>query len=157
MTDSIEVEGLEPLIRDLSADLSPALTAVTKAIAAEAQDRIAPYPPATEAKSPSNPAGRWYERGFGPKWRRKDGSVGGRKTSETLGRRWSIKSAPQQATLTNLASYSNVVHGAEEQASFHATRGWRADEGVADEIVDDGTVARMVEAAIAKKLGKLLG
>jgi hypothetical protein len=154
-TYSVEVDGLGSLIRALSVELEPALSTLTKAVALEAQDRIAPYPPATEANSPSNASGRWYERDYGPKWRRKDGSIEGRKTSEMLGKRWTIADAPQQSTLTNTASYSNVVHSAEDQAKFHGARGWRTDKDVAQELESDGTAQRMTDAAVEQALRKV--
>jgi hypothetical protein len=55
--------------------------------------------------------------------------------------------------LENRASYAGFVHDADDQAWFHHDHGWKTDEGVADQIVNDGIVARMAEQALKKALG----
>jgi hypothetical protein len=69
---------------------------------------------------------------------RKDGSVGGRKTSESLGRKWTVatRDSGWSVLIGNNASYSPYVHDAEEQASFHAARGWVTDQQVLDQEKD---------------------
>lgn len=77
------------------------------------------YPPASIANSPNNPLGKWYERGYGPRW-----EGGGRRTSEQLGRKWSTVSKPLYEEIRNTASYAIYVQG-NQQATFHERRGWR--------------------------------
>lgn len=99
-----------------------------RAAAEDVKGTVARYPPATEANAPRGwrPGGnnRWYERGFGPRWVRKDGSVGGRQTSQTLGRRWTTRVGDTWALIGNAASYAPYVHDADRQAWFHKRRGW---------------------------------
>lgn len=146
------VLGIEEIERKLSVDLGPAMRGATKAIAAEIQGKIAPYPRSTSANSPAGPGSRWYERGYGPRWMRKDGGVGGRKTSETLGRRWGITSHRTSATLSNKASYAVYVHGAEKQARFHSRRGWKTDKWAIKQVWQDGTVEKIIDWAIQRAM-----
>jgi hypothetical protein len=149
MPYTIRITGLKEVQRLLGADFDSALQSATKAIALQAESEIAPYPAATEANSPGNPTGKWYERGYGPRWRRKDGSIGGAKTSQMLGRRWGIRPMGRIGTLLgNTASYAPFVHGQEEQAAFHGRRGWRTDRGVIEKLLRNGTVRRIVVQSI---------
>ncbi len=113
------------------------------------EGRVAEYSPESEANRPRSWSGSayhvfsrkraslntWYERGYGPKWVRKDGTVNGRKTSRFLGRQWSreVRVSPGlliEGVVGNSAPYAPHVHG-EEQASFHARRGWLTlDQGL---------------------------
>ncbi len=153
MPYGIHISGLAEAQRLLGIDFDPALKAATQAIALEVQGRIAPYPPATEANSPGNATGKWYERGYGPRWLRKDGSVGGRKTSEMLGRRWAIRAVGRIGHLIgNAASYARFVHSADEQTMVHARHLWVTDRGVIEAVVRDGTVRRVVVQALLAAL-----
>ena len=133
MKSGVRIEGMEPLLHKLHnlenlQQVRPALMAGALHI----KGKIAKYPPHSIANSPGNPTGKWYERGYGPRWSRKDGSMGGRKTSETLGRKWTTaeRNAGLTQVLGNNASYAPYVHDAEEQAGFHGDRGWLTDEEV---------------------------
>lgn len=148
MSYGIRIVGLREVQRTLGADITPAIKAATKAIALEVQGEIAPYPPATIANSPSNPKRRWYERGFGPKWVLKNGAVHGRKTSETLGRRWAVKQRGVGAVVGNPASYADVVHDADKQARFHGQRGWVTDKEALMRVIRSGAIQRIVTQAI---------
>jgi len=151
---TVRLVGLEELQRKLGRDFKPAMRGASKAIAAEIQGEIAPYPPATSANRPAGPGSRWYERGFGPRWTRKDGSTGGRKTSETLGRRWGIKSHGSiGAVLGNIASYAPYVHDHEKRAKFHERRGWVSDREAIEDVERAGTIKRIVRDAIIAALG----
>ena len=95
----------------------------------ETQGIIKRYAPASSANSSARK--RWYQRGYGPRWRRRDGSVGGKKTSERLGTRWShkIDRANLTGTISNNASYAEYVQGV-RQARFHRRRGWQTGDMV---------------------------
>lgn len=125
-----------------------------KAATLHVKGKIATYPPATEANSPTNPTGRWYQRGYGPRWARKNGQAGGRKTSETLGRRWTTdyRNGGLTGVVGNNASYGPYVQSEQEQASFHRERGWKTDEDVINSEQD--TVERYILRAIDKALEK---
>jgi phage gpG-like protein len=103
------------------------LAALMEAVGSDLKDWIAECPPTSDA---NNPLGRtWYERGWGSRWRVKDGSIHGAHTSETLGRRWTTSSGPDWAKVGNNASYARYVQDAKYQTSFHARRGWRTVQG----------------------------
>ncbi len=149
MPYGVRIEGLREAQKLLGTNIQPALKAATKAIAVELQGKIAPYPPATEANSPSNPLGRWYERGYGPKRQRKDGTVTGRQTSQLLNRRWAIRVAGGIGhSLGNAATYAKFVHGANDQARFHGRRGWVTDRAAIEKLIASGVVRRIVRQAI---------
>jgi len=147
----VEIRGLDKLIRKLSDVKSlRAAKVALKAGALHIKGKIATYPPASEANTPYQR--RWYERGYGPKWMRKDGTWRGSKTSETLGRRWTI--AERNAGLTqvvgNNVSYVPYVQDPDKQTSFHAARGWKTTGQVVDEEAD--TVVRFVKAKVDEAL-----
>lgn len=151
MPNRIEIKGLDKTLRKLS---HPAHVAAAKrglqAGAVHIKGTVDEYPPATEANSPGQP--RWYERGYGPRWRRKSGGIGGRKSSETLGRKWTV--ASRNAGLTqivgNAVSYGPFVQDEDRQASFHKRRGWGTIQKAAKE--ESGPVLRFVKAEIDKVL-----
>ena len=149
----ITAEGFDELARSLARDLVPQIQAASLVIASEIQDRIAPYPPPPPWVGQST---RWYERGYGPRWRRADGSIGGRKTSETLGRRWDIQPRGLGAELRNLASYTGYVHDAKKQSALMESLAWKTDEIAVGEVERLGIIEREVEAAIRRALGGLI-
>ena len=127
---TIKVEGAKELLRKLArlSRMQPAKKAVA-AGTLHLAGVIAVYPMQTIANAP-RPRGKWYERGYGTRWMRRDGSKGGRKTSEMLGRKWSVKTrrGGLQGIVGNSASYAPFVQSAAKQASFHGKRGWLTDE-----------------------------
>ena len=157
----IRIKGLDQLARDLSpAKVERALSRVVADVTLMTQTRIAVYPSQSEANRPSSvPGARWYQRLVGPRWRRTDGSIGGRNTSEMLQKSW------RQELVTPLSrevftrggsgqevSYVDVVVG-DAQASFHAERGWPTTEAVAEEVERDP----LIEVAIVRELDRELG
>ena len=149
MTAKIEIEGLDKLLTKLDGienlqKIKPAL----KAGAVHIKGKIAKYPPKSIANSPSNPTGRWYERGFGTR----TATGGAYPTSETLGRKWTVASRDRGFTqvVGNNVSYGPFVQSAEDQAKIHGKRGWKTDQQVADEEAD--TVLDFVKKEVDKIL-----
>lgn len=134
---SVEIEGMERVVEKIKTlqDLAPAKAGL-KAAGTHIKGVVNRYPPSSDANVPYQR--RWYERGWGTKWMRRDGSVGGRKTSETLGRKWTIRTADRGLTVIvgNNVSYGPAVQDAEHQADFHAARGWKTIQDVASEESD---------------------
>lgn len=125
------------------------------AIGQHVKGKVDQYPPATEANSPrsfvSGGKNTWYERGYGPKWARKDGSIGGRKTSETLGRKWTISMrGGDEVVVGNNVSYGIYVQDEDNQADFHKRRGWKTAQQVAKE--EEPTITRFIEDYLEKLL-----
>jgi len=135
-TITVHIDGIDQVInRITTVEQMRNMQMVFQAIGAHIKGQVNKYPPATEANSPhqfiSGGNNTWYQRGYGPKWARKDGSVGGRKTSETLGRRWTVRAESNQVTIGNNVSYGPFVQDKENQASFHEDRGWKTIQDVA--------------------------
>jgi len=150
MTDTIVIKGLDQLTKKIKniEGLKPVIAAL-RAGALHVKGKIAPYPPPSIANSPSQK--RWYERGYGPRWHRVDGSLGGRKTSETLRKKWAIGERDGGLTqiVGNNVSYGPFVQG-DRQAAFHRERGWKTTDQVAEEEAE--TVNKFVQEHIEKAL-----
>ena len=153
-TKPVRIEGMDKLLRKL--DNVSSLRSAKRALKAGAihiKGVIAVYPPSDAANSPSNVDGRWYERGYGPRWRRKrDGTVGGYKTSETLGKKWTTqeKKGGLQQVIGNNVSYGGWVQSDEKQSKVMAGRGWITDEQAIEQEGD--TVLGFVKDEIDKDL-----
>jgi hypothetical protein len=145
----IEVTGLDEVVKRLGKDLRPALKKAALAIGEEIRGKIAVYP---VQPAPVNPS-RWYQRGYGSKWRRKDGSIGGRATSEQLGQKWATRAKGWGAVVGNPASYAPWVQSEEKQAAIHKATGWVTDAKAAEAVVRSGVVKEIVEEAVVKELG----
>jgi len=145
----LEIRGLDELNKQLGkVEAALRLAPILRAAALAIKDKVARYPRSTMANSPM--ARTWYERGFGPKWYRRDGSVGGSRTSETLGRRWTTRASATEARVGNNASYAPFVQGRGTQAQFHARRGWRTLEDVGEQ--EGARIIKRVEQAIARAI-----
>lgn len=154
MTVTISLHGLDAVQRRLTQDLDRPMRGASKAVAAALQNIIAPYPRSTAANRPQGPGSRWYERGYGTRWMRVDGSIHGRKTSETLGRRWGIASRGKSgAVLGNIASYAPFVHDDEKQAEALKKIGWVTDKMAVRALEAKGTIDRIVNKVLMKVLG----
>lgn len=142
----VEVKNLKRLVRKLN-DLEQleAIKPALQAAALHVKGKIAVYPPASEANTPGQK--RWYERGYGPRW-----PGGGRKTSEILGKRWSIKGRDNGLTqiVGNNASYAVYVQSKAHQAWFHAKRNWKTDREVLDD--ESETIVKFLSDAVEKVL-----
>ena len=151
---TVRVEGIDRVQRTLGRNITPVLQSVTMAVATEIHGKIAPYPPASAANMPGGPGSQWYERGYGPRWMTMRGQIRGRRTSQTLGRRWSVSGWGRiGAVVRNIASYSPFVHSHEQRAWFHKRRGWVSDEEAVDKVLRSGAIDRIVDAVIMRHYG----
>ena len=179
--------GLDQAIALLGRDLTPALSALTAAVAAEIGDKLESYPPETEANRPHTvwTAGkkygetRWYVRGEGPHWLTKGtrgsgpgragrGTIGERigvmgvehyrKTSEQLGQRWGI-SAPMGAGPTTTSILNNTATYAQYLHSDEARVDWAKARGwVSDkEAIDKVVASGFIEAKGAEMVKQVYG
>jgi hypothetical protein len=149
MSLSIEIKGMDKIQAKLR-QLEPRqyAQATMQACVTELKGYIAQYPPATDANNPY--ARKWYERGYGPRWHRADGSVGGIKSSQTLGRRWTTKveDMGMRGTVGNNATYAPYVQWGQKQPWYHKRTGWRTVE---DAIREKGPrIQEIWRRAIAK-------
>jgi len=148
---SVKINGLEEITAKLKKlEDMKAIVPALRAGALHVKGKIATYPPSSEANTPNQR--RWYERGYGSKWMRADGSIGGRKTSEMLGRKWTIgeRNAGLTQVVGNNASYGPFVQDAESQAAFHGRRGWKTVQDVAASEAD--TVIEFIKKEVDKVL-----
>lgn len=147
----IQIEGLDALVAKFGELQGGAyMREVLTVGGTMLKNFIAQYPLASEANTPYQR--RWYERGYGPKWMRKDGSVKGLKTSETLGRKWSVVArSDTEVVVGNNASYAPFVQSAEKQANFHRQRGWRTDDMAIKE------TAPKIVAMAQREIDRILG
>jgi len=152
---AVQVKGLDQLLRKVDSiqGLRVAVRAL-RASAAHIKGKVNTYPASTVANSPGVYPKRWYERGYGSRWARKSGGVGGRKTSETLGRKWTT--AQRNGGLTqvvgNNVSYGPYVQDKKKQTRFHGARGWKTIQDVTEQEAD--TIVNFVKAEIDRALSK---
>ena len=148
------IKGMDELVRKLDtiAKLKGAKRGL-KAGAEHIEGTIKEEAPKSEANV-AKAHGRWYERGWGSKYRRLDGAVTGKKTSETLSKQWSTKSRDSGLTriVGNDASYNVYVHSEKEQAKIHGKRGWKTDEQVLKSEGDE--VLRFIQREVEKELAR---
>jgi len=129
---TVKIEGLKQLERKLGrGNLQRAAAAALRRFSEHVKTRAIPYPPEGSYNRPGPYPHRWYQRHFGPRWARIDGSVGGRNTSERLQQQWLSQSRGRWAAVVrNRASYSGYVMG-EEQTHVHAGHGWKRIDEIA--------------------------
>ena len=127
-----EVEGLAELIDKLEEleDTAKLVRPTLLKAGDEYINAVGKYPPETSANRPR--PGGWYQRGYGPKWY---GGKGGSATSQQLGKRWTREAGDREITIRNAATYAAFVHGKLEQVGFHAVRGWKRVDTVAEELM----------------------
>lgn len=156
---TIEIKGLDDLQKRLGRSIEPELQQFTLAIASELQGEIAPYPPATEANRPvsrwvSKGRNQWYERGFGSRWIRKNGTFGARKSSQMMGRQWAVnKHGRFGARVGNQASYALYLHNYAEQVPWAKARHWKTDKQAAEAVVRGGAIQRLWQQMVRKWWG----
>lgn len=146
---TVKIRGVAALARQLKGNLDQTLKPAYVAIAELVRSEVAPYPPAVPPSPPS-----WYERGYGTKYRKRDGGVTGRKTSQMLGRRWSVTARGNGAVVENSASYAPFVHSYEQQTLLHGARGWVTDREAIQRVVNSGAWERMLITAVNKALNE---
>ena len=152
ITGDAELRRKLAKLQDMS-QIYPALMAGGVHVAGKLKE----YPPSTAANSPGGPGSQWYERGWGSRWQRMDGSMGGRQSSETLGKKWTMQgSGGDKVTIGNNVSYGPWVQGSVKvggvgpQASALAEIGWKTTDTVASEEAE--VVLNMVKKEVDKIL-----
>lgn len=152
---TITVSGLREALAMLD-DIKPAtlIPVIGVAVAAEAQNRLAVYPPASRKGQPfkTEKSRRFFFAAL------RSGAIevpyrrGGR-NSQTLGRKWVIQPDGDGATLTNTAGYSDLVQGGQAQAAYHRGN-WTTDTIVAEKMDADGSAQSIAEDAVQGAIRK---
>lgn len=129
--------GYEEAMKKLSSESMQGICEqALKRFAEEVKLRAIPYPPEGPWNRPGPYPHRWYQRQFGPRWMNKDGSYGGRNTSERMQKSWVTEMrAWNEAVVGNMASYADYVQGG-QQRDFHQEHGWKKVEDIAAEQSD---------------------
>lgn len=154
---SIQIKGIDKLLIKFDG-IEPAIKRGVKASALHIKGRVAEYPQATAANAPktysSGGNNNWYVRGWGGKWALKGGGWHGRKSSENLGRKWTIVSTNNGLTakIGNNVSYGKWVQSPEFQARALERIGWKTTEQVAED--ERLNVERFIRGEIDKALKK---
>jgi hypothetical protein len=157
MTDTIQIKGLDRLKIKLGY-IPPGMKAGVKAATLHVKGKIAKYPPSTAANQPKvYHAGQWntwYERGWGTKWATASGSWKGKKSSEMLGKKWTIEMRNDGLTgvVGNNVSYGPYVQDTERQAAPLKRIGWKTTGQVVDE--ERETVLKFIQDEIENALKK---
>jgi hypothetical protein len=152
MSTTIRINGMDELMKKInSLEQMDGVKHAMRAAALHVKGKIAEYPPESDA----NRAGRipsWYERGWGTKWNLAGGGTGGVKTSETLGRRWTIGQRNNGLTqiIGNNVSYGPAVQDPAQQSATMKRIGWKTTKQVADE--EAATVVKFIQDEIDKIL-----
>jgi len=122
-------EKLQKIIDSLA---SPTVKrAILARAAQELLDRAAVYPEEGAWNSPSRQ--RWYQRHFGTRYRRKDGVVTGRNTSERLQKSWQIEDNETSASIWTAVSYAPFLYDQSQRASWAAEHGWLTGDEILEE------------------------
>ena len=114
----------------------------------EVTDLVAAYPP----EGPWNRPRRekpWYQRHFGPRWYRADGSIGGRNTSELLQKSWKRRAARDQARIWTNVTYAPYLLDEARQVHWARSHGWKTTKEIAARWERE-RLARVVEDALRK-------
>jgi len=152
MKISVHVEGVTEL-GQITPRISGSIVKLVATIADEIRRRMAGYPPETRANQPGPFPTRWYQRHFGPRWARADGSIGGLNTSQDLQNSWkNIVSGPLERTVWSSADYAPFVQSAELQSSVMRDIGWHTDEQVVDEVMSDSRIKKQIGRTLDKAL-----
>ena len=116
-------------------DLLPAFKDGIEASAIYVKGVVAEYPPDSDANRAGLYPKHWYVRGTGPHWALKGGGYHFSRTSETLGKKWAIKTTHQGmgAVIGNNVSYGPYVQARDKQAQFHKNRNWKTVEDVVED------------------------
>jgi len=152
---NLQIKGLKELQAKLGAVAAAEyLRAIVQAATLRLKSRAAVYPPSTAANLPGAYPKRWYERGFGARWAKKSGGVGGRRTSERLGTQWYALASALQGVVGNRASYARYPKGFvgkdPRQALAMRRLGWTSIEDDAAKEIPG--IERDMQAAVDKQL-----
>lgn len=167
----LRIEGFDELLRALERMPEVGVPLMTRAMERSLLLLVSPlrkYPDATEGNRARTfqPGGdnTWYERGYGPRWARKDGTVGGKKTSRNLGKQWAtrtrifaqgsavldVKGPVIEGVAGNTTFYVDYVQG-DAQQPWHKRHGWVTVDQALDEATPgiykqfDDAVAELTE------------
>jgi hypothetical protein len=103
--------------------------------AAELHDIASGYPvEGAWNKAPGTKGnGVWYQRNFGTRYTRKDGTTGGRNTSQQLQKNWHIERQGESASVWTAVTYAPFLLDANRRVSWAAGHGWLTTDQIAED------------------------
>ena len=158
MTDTVTIRGLQEVLEKfdhLSENVQNAVRRGIFAGAVHVMSKAKHYPPSTEANIPYQR--RWYQRGWGSKWMRRDGSIGGSHTSKNLKQQWTVEVRDKFTyAVGNNVEYGPYVMGGANDVHQQTRRlkmyGWKTTDQISDE--ETPKVIAYIEKEIQKALNK---
>ena len=149
---SIEVEGLDEVVKKFGAGAQPIIRALTRAIAEELKAELAHYP--GPVKLPfafgSRRSRAFYfamrrRAGLGPYVRNSD------PYSQRLGPSWATESrGAVDAAVGTRVTYGPWVQDAKRQIPGHAATGWVTDEEAIKRVRQSGAADRLLDDIVSK-------
>jgi hypothetical protein len=97
----------------------------------------------------------WYQRNFGPRRLRKDGTIWGKNTSKELQKSWrteiQVKDAYSASVYTEV-SYAPYLFDPEQRVSWAALHGWQTVDQIAEDYTPrfEEIVLAEIDSQIAK-------
>ena len=102
---------------------------------------LADYPPEGAWNRPPGTRGdnRWYERGYGSRWKRKDGTIGGINNSQQFNKSWRDNIEPEKGTaeVYTEVTYAPFLMVREQRVNWASAHGWRTTDNIIDEFVPE--------------------
>jgi hypothetical protein len=115
--------------------------------------KVSKYPRSTAANTKGTQAGdHWYQRGWGSKWVRKDGTVGGNQSSEDHAQSWFTKSSNRGLTqkIGSDTTYGPYLQDPSKQTKVHNRIGWKTTDEIVD--AEEQTVLNLFKKQVDKVL-----
>ena len=101
--------------------------------AAELKDRAAVYPEQGVYNFPRK-GKAWYLRSRGSRWYRKDGSIGGRDTSQQLQNNWKLEVKDEfTASVYTDVTYAPYLLDAAQRINWAESHGWKTTDKIAED------------------------
>jgi hypothetical protein len=106
----------------------------------ELADRARVYPAAGAWNRPPGTRGdnRWYQRQFGPRWLRANGTLNGKNTSQRLQKSWKVavsKDSKVGSVFTGV-TYAPFLLDPDRRVSWARGHGWKTTTEITDEYAD---------------------
>ncbi|HUW12868.1 MAG TPA: hypothetical protein VM537_24280 [Anaerolineae bacterium] len=149
---SIEVKGLEALVRKLGAGAVPIIRALTRAISEEVKAEVAQYPGPVRRpfRFASKKSAAFYRAmrsraGLGPYVRNSD------PYSQRLGPSWATEHRGSiDAAVGTRVTYAPWVQDAKRQQPGHKATGWVTDEEAGRKVEQSGVAERLLDDITSK-------
>lgn len=126
--------------------------------ALELKDRYIVYPPAGPwNREPGvNNSKHWYQRKFGSRWRKMDGTIGGNNTSQDLQVSWrhEINADAYSASVFTDVTYAPYLYDPEQRVHWAASHGWEDTNEIADNFMPrfEELVSDEIDAQIERQI-----